>query len=311
MSSTPRSSDPSASEPVVELHGVVKRFGDLTAVAGVDITIERGTCYALLGPNGAGKSTLSRIIGGVSPRDEGDVAVFGMDPWEHQVAVKTRLGVVPQEDGLDEELDVLRNLHVYGLFFGLRGDVFRERAARLLEFMELTGREKTRVVTLSGGMRRRLSIARGLLNNPEFLILDEPTTGLDPQVRHVIWAALRKLRSEGITILLTTHYMEEAAQLADTVGILHGGKMVAEDTPDALIRQNLPAHVVETHADEAANDSPPGALVERHGDRLFVFHDDQQRLLDWAAQHASGSTLTRPASLEDVFLKLTGRALDE
>jgi len=297
--------------PVVELQGVVKRFGDLTAVAGVDITIERGTCYALLGPYGAGKSTLSRIIGGVSPRDGGDVTVFGMDPWRHQVEVKTRLGVVPQEDGLDEELDVLRNLHVYGLFFGLHGAAFRERAAQLLEFMELTGREKTRVVTLSGGMRRRLSIARGLLNYPEFLILDEPTTGLDPQVRHAIWAALRKLRSEGMTILLTTHYMEEAAQLADTVGILHGGKMVAEDTPEALIRQNLPSHVVETFAADVAAEPPPGALVERHGDRLFVFLDDQERLLEWAAHHATGRTLARTASLEDVFLKLTGRALDE
>ena len=300
-----------SASPVVELQGVVKRFGDLTAVAGVDLAIEPGTCYALLGPNGAGKSTLSRIIGGVSPRDGGDVRVFGMDPWENQVAVKTRLGVVPQEDGLDEELDVLRNLHVYGLFFGLQGAAFRERVSQLLDFMELSGRETSQVLALSGGMRRRLSIARGLLNRPEFLILDEPTTGLDPQVRHAIWAALRKLRAEGLTILLTTHYMEEAAQLADTVGILHGGKMVAEDTPEGLIRATLPSHVVETHADEVDAEPPSDALVERHGDRLFVFHDDQERLLEWAARHAAGRTLARTASLEDVFLKLTGRSLDD
>jgi len=299
-----------AAGPVVALSGVVKRFGDLTAVAGVDLEIRRGTCYALLGPNGAGKSTLSRIIGGVSPRDGGDVRVFGMDPWTHQTAVKTRLGVVPQEDGLDEELDVLRNLHVYGLFFGLRGPAFRDRAARLLEFMELTGRETTRVVALSGGMRQRLSIARGLLNDPELVILDEPTTGLDPQVRHAIWAALRRLRTEGTTILLTTHYMEEAAQLADVVGILHGGRLVAEDAPDALIREHLPSHVVETEATSVDAAPPPEALVERHGDRLFVFHDDQELLLAWAARHAAGRTLARAASLEDVFLKLTGRALD-
>jgi lipooligosaccharide transport system ATP-binding protein len=296
--------------PVVALSGVVKRFGDLIAVDGVDLRIERGTCYALLGPNGAGKSTLSRIIGGVSPRDGGDVQIFGMDPWTHQVEVKTRLGVVPQEDGLDEELDVLRNLHVYGLFFGLQGPAFREKAARLLDFMELTGREKTRVVALSGGMRQRLSIARGLLNDPEFVILDEPTTGLDPQVRHAIWAAMRRLRAQGTTILLTTHYMEEAAQLADVVGILHGGRLVAEDTPDALIRDHLPSHVVETEADSVDADPPPDALAERHGDRLFVFHDDQETLLEWAAHHASGRTLARTASLEDVFLKLTGRSLD-
>ncbi len=319
--------------PVVAARGVVKRFGDLTAVDGVDLQIRPGTCYALLGPNGAGKSTLSRIIGGVSPCDDGDVHVFGMDPWEHQVEVKTRLGVVPQEDGLDEELDVLRNLHVYGLFFGLRGVAFRERAAQLLEFMELSGRETTRVVALSGGMRRRLSIARGLLSDPEMMILDEPTTGLDPQVRHAIWAALRRLRARGLTSLLTTHYMEEAAQLADTVGILHRGRLVAEDAPDALIREHLPAHVVETEiaggaahgsgrtterpsrdacdaSDASAADAPEGALVERYGDRLFVFHDDRETLLAWAAQHGGGRTLARAASLEDVFLKLTGRSLD-
>ncbi len=297
--------------PVVALRGVVKRFGDLTAVDGASLSIEPGTCYALLGPNGAGKSTLSRIIGGTSPRDGGAVAVFGMDPWEEQVAVKTRLGVVPQDDGLDDELDVLGNLHVYGGFFGLRGDVFRARCRRLLEFMELTGRETTLVMALSGGMRRRLAIARGLLNQPEFLILDEPTTGLDPQVRHAIWAALRRLRAQGMTILLTTHYLEEAEQLADRVGILHKGRLVADDAPAALIRANLPSHVVETEADSVDADAPSDAVVERHGDRMFVFLDDQERLLEWAARHATGRTLARLTSLEDVFLKLTGRALDE
>ncbi len=300
----------SAAPPVVVLDGVEKRFGDLVAVGGVSLAIPRGTCYALLGPNGAGKSTLSRIIAGTAPRDGGSVSVFGMDPWREQVRVKTRLGVVAQEDGLDEELDVQHNLHVYGGFFGLRGPELHARAAALLAFMELGGREATRVVALSGGMRRRLAIARGLLNDPELLILDEPTTGLDPQVRHAIWAVLRRLRGEGLTILLTTHYMEEAAQLADVVGVLHRGRLVASDAPDALVRAHLPSHVVETEAQDVAAAPPEGAIAERYGDRLFVFHDDQETLLRWAARHASGRTLARATSLEDVFLKLTGKALD-
>lgn len=315
-------------ETVIETVGVVRRFGDLVAVDGVTIRIPRGTCYALLGPNGAGKTTLSKMIGAVLPRDGGDLRVLGRDPWREQSEVKARLGVVMQSDALDEELDVLENLRIYGLFFWLKGRKFREKVDELLRFVSLDGREKMPIQALSGGMKRRLLIARALLSDPEILLLDEPTTGLDPQVRQLIWSLLRKLRKQGLTILLTTHYMEEAAQLADRVGILDRGRLITEGTTEELIRATLPAWALEFDARERPAENglpgdgqlgdglPDGAVLESHGDRIYLFHDDEARLREWLTEHGIGGaadapTQLRPTSLEDVFLRMTGRGLDE
>jgi len=297
---------------------VVKRFGEIRAVDGVSMTIDRGICYALLGPNGAGKSTLSKMIGGRIPTDGGKIDVLGLDPWRQQVEVKSRLGVVLQDDAFDEELDVISNLEIYGVFYWLRGKAFHEKVRALLKFMELDGREHMNIQELSGGMRRRLMIARALLNDPRVLLLDEPTTGLDPQVRHTIWAALRKLKAQGLTILLTTHYMEEAAQLAERVGILHKGKLIAEDSPQGLIGTHVPQWVLEFDALGRADvlnvlraDRLPGApAAEQHGDRAFVYSNDDARLAAIVASNKMDAHVRR-ASLEDVFLKLTGRSLNE
>jgi len=295
----------------IHLTNVTKRFGDLTAVDSVSLSIPKGICYALLGPNGAGKTTLSKMIGAVLPRDGGEMAVLGRDPWVEQSEVKAHLGVVMQSDALDEELNVLENLRIYGLFFWLRGKVFLEKVASLLEFVSLDGREKMPTQALSGGMKRRLLIARALLSDPEILLLDEPTTGLDPQVRQVIWSMLRKLKERGMTILLTTHYMEEAAQLADRVGILDQGKLVVSDSTAGLIRSTLPAYALEFDEREDPGADPAGAVVERHGDRVYVFHEDERVLQDWLATHRPAAAQLRPTSLEDVFLKRTGRGLHE
>lgn len=303
---------------VIRGEGVLKRYGDLMAVDGVSLRIERGTCFALLGPNGAGKTTLSRLIGGVIPRDGGTLAVLGMDPWRDQSEVKARLGVVMQHDALDEELDVLGNLEIYGGFFWLRGPPLHRKIEELLQFVALDGRQRTPIDELSGGMKRRLLIARALLSDPEILLLDEPTTGLDPQVRQRIWATLRELRESGITILLTTHYMEEAHDLADRVAIMDQGRIVAEAAPDALIRETLPSHVLVLEArrfrqaatDEILADLRDQVLVEQHDDRVALFHDDEQVLRSWLDRLDLPAAQLRPTSLEDVFLKLTGRGLE-
>ncbi|HYF48902.1 MAG TPA: ABC transporter ATP-binding protein [Planctomycetota bacterium] len=304
------------SAPAITGNAVVKQFGETRAVDGVSLRIERGICYALLGPNGAGKSTLSKVIGGRIPADGGNVDVLGLDPWRQQVEVKSRLGVVLQDDAFDEELDVIGNLEIYGVFYWLRGSAFHEKVRALLKFMELDGRERMNIQELSGGMRRRLMIARALLNDPRVLLLDEPTTGLDPQVRHTIWAALRKLKAQGLTILLTTHYMEEAAQLAERVGILHKGKLIAEDSPQNLIEKHVPRWVLEfdaigrADALQAIRALPRLSAAEQHGDRAFVYDNDHDRLAELVTMHKL-DTHVRRASLEDVFLKLTGRSLNE
>ncbi|MCZ7648046.1 MAG: ABC transporter ATP-binding protein [Planctomycetota bacterium] len=292
----------------------MKRYAALTAVDSVNLRIPRGTCYALLGPNGAGKTTLSKMIAAVLPRDGGQMEVLGFDPWIEQSEVKARLGVVMQSEVFDEDLDVRRNLEIYGGFFGLRGAAFQKKIQELLKFVQLEGRDDDAVQALSGGMRRRLMIARALLNDPELLVLDEPTTGLDPQVRHAMWGTLRQLKQRGLTILLTTHYMEEAAQLADRVGILFKGKLIAEDAPRNLISEHLPPWVLEFDAsghEETLVALGAETLAERHGDRAFVFHRDEAALRRWVGEKAFGAAVVRSTSLEDVFLKLTGRTLDE
>jgi len=303
-----------AASAAVRCAQVVKRFGALTALDGVSLAIPRGACYALLGPNGAGKTTLARIISAISRPDAGSLEVLGLDPWRRQTEVKTRIGNVMQDEVFDEDLNVQRNLEIHGLFFGLSGAAFREKIRAMLAFVQLDGREKMPIQALSGGMRRRLMIARALLNDPDLLVLDEPTTGLDPQVRHAIWAALRALKNHGITILLTTHYMEEAEHLANRVGILHKGKLIAEDAPEGLIRAHLPAHVSEFDVQEkpaALDHPPPGAVIEKHGDRAFLFLNDAEALRRWVSEQGLRSAQVRHASLEDVFLKLTGRTLEE
>jgi lipooligosaccharide transport system ATP-binding protein len=303
-----------ANGTVVEIKDVVKAYGELRAVVGVSVSIPAGICYALLGPNGAGKSTLSKMIGAMLPSDGGSLKVLGLDPWKSQSDVKARLGVVMQDDTFDEDLDVLSNLEIYGMFFWRRGKAFDEKVRALLKFMELDGREKMPIQELSGGMRRRLMIARALLNDPQLLLLDEPTTGLDPQVRHAIWAALRKLKASGITIVLTTHYMEEAAQLADRVGILHKGRLIAEDSPQELIRTNVKKFVLEFDAmekPEVCAELEKSSGAERHGDRGYIFGDDETALRTLSARPDLIGAAVRPASLEDVFLKLTGRGLNE
>jgi lipooligosaccharide transport system ATP-binding protein len=302
-----------AEGPVVHAEGVVRRYGSVVAVDGVGLTISRGQCVALLGPNGAGKTTLSRMIGGVAPRDAGTLTVFGLDPWRDQTRVKSRVGWVLQQDALDDELDVAENLRVWGDFHGLSRDEVRKRSAEVLALLSLTGREKSRTQQLSGGLRRRLAVARALLASPEFLILDEPTTGLDPQIRHALWDVLRRLVTDGLTVLLTTHYMEEAERVADRVVVLHQGRVVAEGAPEELVRRHLKRYVLELRAEDAP---PPDRLgcaagdVRRHGDRLLAFHDDEGVLRTAVAACAVRAAHVRPASLEDVFLELTGASLD-
>jgi lipooligosaccharide transport system ATP-binding protein len=298
--------------PVVDARDVVRRYGEFTAVDRVSVRIERGSCTALLGPNGAGKTTLSRMIGGVAPRNGGELRVFGLDPWADQTRVKSRLGWVLQQDALDEDLDAGENLAVWADLHGLPRPVARARTAEVIRLLGLEGRERSRPKELSGGFRRRLAIARALLAEPEFLILDEPTTGLDPQVRHALWDVLRRLRDGGLTILVTTHYMEEAARIADRVVILHAGKVVAEGGPDELVRRTLRRYVLEMRAEEAADAARLGcaeADVRRHGDRVLAFHDDESVLRDAVGRCAFRTSIVRPSSLEDVFLELTGSSL--
>jgi lipooligosaccharide transport system ATP-binding protein len=298
---------------VVEARGVVRRFGDLVAVDGVSLRIARGECVALLGPNGAGKTTLSRAIGGVAPRSGGDLAVFGMDPWREQTRVKSRIGWVLQQDALDDELDVLGNLLLWADFHGMSGAAARERIVEVARLLGIEGKERMKPRLLSGGFRRRVAIARALLAEPEFLILDEPTTGLDPQVRHQLWSVLRRLRDAGLTILVTTHYMEEAERVADRVAVLHRGKLVAEGAPAALVARHLRRYVLEIRADESPGPERLGCDprdVRSHGDRVLAFHDDEDVLRAAVSACAFRVSQVRPSTLEDVFLELTGSALD-
>lgn len=300
--------------PLVVVDQVRRCFGTLTALDGVSLSIGRGECYALLGPNGAGKTTLTKAVAGVMPIDSGRIQVFGLDPRREPARVRAGLGWVLQDDALDEDLDVASNLDVHAGFLGLRRAERGERRDALLARMGLAGREGARIHELSGGMRRRLTIARALLGRPRLLILDEPTTGLDPQVRHAIWDVLRELRErDGLTIWLTTHYMEEAEQLADRVGVLNAGRRIAEGPPRELVREHLPAAVLDVRV--RGRETVVAALGEatrlvRHGDQVSAFHDDPAVLHRLAADHELSDALVRRTSLEDLFLELTGRSLD-
>jgi lipooligosaccharide transport system ATP-binding protein len=301
----------------VHARGLRKRFGALEAVRGIDIDVWAGEVFGFLGPNGAGKSSTMRMIGCVSPRSDGELQVLGMDPEVDGPRIRARLGVVPQQDNLDVELSVRDNLHVYGRYFGMSRVAVRAKAAELLDFVQLTDRAADPVEQLSGGMKRRLTIARSLVNDPELMLLDEPTTGLDPQARHLLWDRLFRLKQQGVTLIITTHYMDEAEQLCDRLVVMDGGLIVAEGSPQELIGQYSTREVLELRLTQDVQPrwretlSDLAERVEELPDRLLIYASDGEAAL--AAAHRRGvqptSTLVRRSTLEDVFLRLTGRSL--
>ena len=304
--------------PAVSARGLTKRFGDFTAVDGIDVEVRRGETFGFLGPNGAGKSSTMRMIGCVSPPSAGTLHVLGGDPGRDGPAIRARLGVVPQQDTLDLELTVAENLMVYGRYFRLPRPVIRERAAELLEFVQLADRAGDRVDPLSGGQKRRLVVARALINQPELVLLDEPTTGLDPQARHTLWDRLWRLRDQGVTLVLTTHYMDEAEQLCDRLVVMDRARIVDEGSPAALIARHASREVVELRFADGRRPGP-GVLealadrVEELPDRVLLQTSDGDATT--AALAARGlepeRVVVRRSTLEDVFLRLTGRSLDE
>ena len=305
-----------ADEFLIHARALVKRYGDFTAVDGIDLDVPRGEAFGFLGPNGAGKSSTMRMIGCVSPPSGGTLRLLGMDPVRDGSAIRGRLGVCPQADNLDQELTLRENLTTYARYFGISRQESRRRAAELLEFVQLADRADSPVEPLSGGMKRRLTIARALVNEPELVLLDEPTTGLDPQARHLVWERLFQLKKRGVTLVLTTHYMDEAEQLCDRLVVMDGGKIVAEGSPRALIEAHSTREVVELRF---ADDHRPyaqqlvdiGDRCEVLPDRLLVYATDGDAVV--AQVHARGMTpasvLVRRSTLEDVFLRLTGRTL--
>jgi lipooligosaccharide transport system ATP-binding protein len=307
-------------EILIRASRLTKRFGDFTAVDGIDFELRRGEAFGFLGPNGAGKSSTMRMIGCVSPRSGGELSILGLDPAADGPAIRARLGVVPQEDTLDVELTVRENLLIYGRYFGLPRQIIAERTATLLEFVQLTDRAGDQVEPLSGGMKRRLTIARSLINDPEILLLDEPTTGLDPQARHVVWDRLFRLKQQGVTLVLTTHYMDEAEQLCDRLVVMDGGKIAAEGSPRALIETYSTPEVLELRFHisdhEQAADKVADTAAERIevlADRILLYVADGDAAL--AQVRALGleplTSLVRRSTLEDVFLRLTGRRLED
>jgi lipooligosaccharide transport system ATP-binding protein len=305
---------------LVRATGLTKRFGNFTAVDGISFELRRGEAFGFLGPNGAGKSSTMRMIGCVSPPSGGDLTILGMDPVSRGPAIRARLGVVPQEDRLDEELTVRENLLIYGRYFGLSRAVIADRTDRLLDFVQLSERGDDQVEPLSGGMKRRLTIARSLINEPDILLLDEPTTGLDPQARHVVWDRLFRLKQQGVTLILTTHYMDEAEQLCDRLVVMDRGKIAAEGSPRELIDTYSTREVLELRFLPAEHDHAAEVVAGTKADRMEVLAD---RILLYVADGDAALTqvrslgleplasLVRRSSLEDVFLRLTGRRLDD
>ena len=319
-------SNPAIDEDLmIEARGLRKTFGDFEAVRGIDLDVRKGEAFGFLGPNGAGKSSTMRMIAAVSPVSGGELRILGRGPAKEGPAIRGRLGVCPQEDTLDIELNVFDNLFIYGRYFGIPAADVRERAQELLEFVQLTEKAKSKVEDLSGGMKRRLTIARSLINRPDLLLLDEPTTGLDPQARHLLWDKLFRLKQTGVTLVITTHYMDEAEQLCDRLVVMDKGVIVAEGSPAALIQEHSTREVTElrfglagddeTHASYAEKVAEQvtglGERVEVLPDRLLVYGDDGDEVA--AKVHERGlrpvAVLVRRSTLEDVFLHLTGRTL--
>ena len=303
--------------PIVTARGLTKKFGDFEAVSGIDFDIAPGEAFGFLGPNGAGKSSTMRMIGCVSPVSSGTLRLFDLDPATNGKEIRSRMGVVPQQDNLDSELTVFDNLVVYGRYFDIPRSECKARARELLDFVQLSDRADSRVEPLSGGMKRRLTIARSLINQPKLLLLDEPTTGLDPQARHILWDRLYRLKNQGVTLVLTTHYMDEAEQLCDRLVVMDAGRIVAEGSPRDLIERHSTREVLElrfpvgTNAERATEIVDLGERQEVLPDRVLVYADDGEVALHEV--HARGltpeSALVRRSTLEDVFLRLTGRTL--
>jgi len=303
-------------DPVVEARDLRRSFGAFPAVAGISFQVRRGECFGLLGPNGAGKTSTIRMLYGYSPKSGGELRIFGRTLAEHPRPIKARIGVCQQEDNLDPDLDVLENLLTFAGYFDIPRDRAERRARQLLKFFALEGRAKAGVQELSGGMKRRLVLARALLNEPELLILDEPTTGLDPQARHQVWARLEALKGEGLTIVLTSHYMEEASRLCDRLVILDGGRILEQGTPQGLIRRHVGREVIEVTGPTAQMRhllADRKVDLEDLGRRLIVYNQQDDALfLELVGKHCrEGGCTLRPGTLEDVFLRLTGRELRE
>ena len=311
---------PDHADTLVRASGLTKRFGDFTAVDGIDFSITRGEAFGFLGPNGAGKSSTMRMVGCVSPPTSGQLTILGRDPVTDGAAIRARLGAVPQENTLDIELTVRENLIVYGRYFGLPRRLIRERTDSLLDFVQLSDRARDKVDPLSGGLKRRLTIARSLINEPDILILDEPTTGLDPQARHVVWDRLFRLKQRGVTLILTTHYMDEAEQLCDRLVVMDHGRFAAEGSPRELIERYCSPEVLELRFDPELHDSAADKLkdfsaerAEVLADRILLYVTDGDAAL--ASVRDGGleplTSLVRRGTLEDVFLRLTGRRLED
>jgi lipooligosaccharide transport system ATP-binding protein len=304
---------------LIHARGLTKRFGEFVAVDAVDFDVAPGESFGFLGPNGAGKTSTMRMIGAVSPVTDGVLTVLGMDPRAHGPEIRARLGVVPQQDTLDTELTVRENLVLYGRYFGLSRAECGRRADELLEFAQLSERANESVEPLSGGLKRRLTIARALINEPDLLLLDEPTTGLDPQARHLLWDRLYRLKQRGVTLVLTTHYMDEAEQLCDRLVVMDKAKIVAEGSPRQLIDRYSTREVTELRFPPGVQDSLDGKLdgladrIEKLADRVLLYADDGEAVA--VAAHERGlepeTVLVRRSTLEDVFLRLTGRSLIE
>ena len=307
------------SENLIEVRGLTKKYGDFVAVDGIDFSVRRSESFGLLGPNGAGKSTTMRIIAATSQRTSGDVLVLGKDPEVAGPQIRAHLGVVPQQDNLDTQLTVTENLYIYGRYFGLSKKFVHSKIGELLEFAQLEEKRDTKVEALSGGMKRRLTIARSLVSEPDILILDEPTTGLDPQARHILWDRLFRLKEDGITLLITTHYMDEAEQLCDRLMVMDKGRIMAEGSPADLIKRYSTKEVLEVRFGSNRNAEMAPAMaeicerIEVLPDRILLYAEDGEVVLEniIAAGFHPNTSLVRRSSLEDVFLRLTGRSLIE
>ncbi|MBM4196052.1 MAG: ATP-binding cassette domain-containing protein [Gammaproteobacteria bacterium] len=300
-------------EPVIVARGLVKHFGPRVAVAGIDLEIPPGGCFGFLGPNGAGKTTTLRMLLGQSPPTSGELSVFGLPVAANVRAIRARTGVVPQSDNADPDFTVSENLRIYARYFGVRSALVEPRIRELLSFIEMEDRADDPIRSLSGGMKRRLTIARALINDPELILLDEPTTGLDPQVRRMIWNRLRSLRNSGKTLLLTTHYMDEAERLCDELVIIDEGRIVARGAPRTLIASHVESSVVEVHSlgdeAEALLAGHPGVRLERVGEMRYAYTNDLDGVLGRLKQRPEMICMHRPSTLEDVFLRLTGHEL--
>jgi lipooligosaccharide transport system ATP-binding protein len=296
-----------------------KKFGDFVAVNGIDFTVNKGESFGFLGPNGAGKSSTMRIIAATSQRSGGEIKILDKDPEKFGPQIRAHLGVVPQQDNLDEQLTCAENLYIYGRYFGLSRSFLKTKVLELLEFAQLTEKQHTKVIALSGGMKRRLTIARALVNEPDILMLDEPTTGLDPQARHILWDRLFRLKEQGVTLLITTHYMDEAEQLCDRLIVMDKGKIMAEGKPSELIKKYSSKEVLEVRFGSERNREMVKKLkafcerLEALPDRILLYTQSGEKLLEQitAAGIEANTSLVRRSSLEDVFLRLTGRSLIE